>query len=109
ESIYGGEVAAPVFRRVARRWAGTFPEVVDRMTAEATTSPPTAIEDLRPSPPAPQTRTVPSFEGLSTRRALHWLRRHGVDVQVEGRGLVADQRPRAGTPLPDRMLLEGAP
>lgn len=109
ESIYGGEVAAPVFRRVARRWAGTFPEVVDRMTAEATTSPPTSIEDLRPSPPAPQTRTVPSFEGLSTRRALHWLRRHGVDVQVEGRGLVADQRPRAGTPLPDRMLLEGAP
>ncbi|MFP4227669.1 MAG: penicillin-binding transpeptidase domain-containing protein [Salinivenus sp.] len=107
-SVYGGEVAAPVFHRVARRWAGTFPDVVDRMTAEATAPPSESIEDLRPSPPAPEARTTPSLEGLSTRRALHWLRRHGVDVQLEGQGRVADQRPQAGTPLPDRMLLEGA-
>jgi len=33
---HGGEIAAPVFRRVARRWAGSFPAVVDRMTADAT-------------------------------------------------------------------------
>ena len=107
-SIYGGAVAAPVFHRIARRWAGTFPEVVDRMTAEAPTTVPASVEGLRPSPPAEQVRTLPDLDGLSTRRALHWLRRHGVDVRVDGQGTVAAQRPRSGTPLPDRILLEGA-
>ncbi len=30
-SIYGGSVAAPVFRRVAQRWMGTFPEIAERI------------------------------------------------------------------------------
>jgi cell division protein FtsI (penicillin-binding protein 3) len=107
-SIYGGEVAAPVFQRIARRWAGTFPEVVDRMTAEAPASAPTSVAGLRPSAPAEQAGTLPSLDGFSTRRALHWLRRHGAEVQLDGRGEVVAQRPRAGSPLPDRILLEGA-
>ena len=107
-SIYGGTVAAPVFRRIARRWAGTFPKVVDRMTAEASPEAPASVEGLRPSPPAASARTLPSFDGYSTRRALHWLRRHGVDVQLRGQGMVVDQHPRSGAALSGRVTLEGA-
>jgi len=30
-SIYGGVVSAPVFKRVAERWVGTFPAIAGRM------------------------------------------------------------------------------
>jgi cell division protein FtsI (penicillin-binding protein 3) len=109
-SIYGGAVAAPIFRRVARRWAGTFPSVVDRMTAEPATAGPLSppIDSLvrRPALPTDSTSTVPDLTGASTRQALHWLRGHGVGVRLYGRGVVRDQTPRPGAPLPSRVLLE---
>ncbi|MFB6247757.1 MAG: penicillin-binding transpeptidase domain-containing protein [Salinibacter sp.] len=108
-SIYGGAVAAPIFRRVARRWAGTFPSVVDRMTAEATADRPAPPVDSlvrRPALPAGTIGTLPDLTGTSTRRALHWLRRRGVGVRLYGRGVVRDQTPRPGAPVPSRVLLE---
>jgi cell division protein FtsI (penicillin-binding protein 3) len=108
-SIYGGAVAAPIFRRVARRWAGTFPAVVDRMTAERTVSPRWApsVDSLRPEPVLPETtRTLPSLTGLSTRSAVHWLRARGVDARLVGQGTVDSQRPTAGNPMPSRVLLK---
>jgi cell division protein FtsI (penicillin-binding protein 3) len=109
-SIYGGAVAAPIFRRVARRWAGTFPSVVDRMTAEAQAGgrSPMPVDSLRrrPSLPADSASTLPDLTGTSARHALHWLRSHGVDVRLVGRGVVANQRPSPGAPLPSRVLLE---
>jgi len=109
-SIYGGAVAAPIFRRVARRWAGTFPSVVDRMTAEATEapvlSPPVDSLLRRPSLPSDSTDTLPDLTGTTPRHALHWLQRRGVDVRLYGRGRVTDQQPSPGTPLPSRVLLE---
>jgi len=110
-SIYGGAVAAPIFRRVARRWAGTFPSVVDRMTAEPSsgkTRVPSPLDSLlrRPSLPQDSTRTLPNLTGTSTRRALHWLRSHGVDVKLYGQGRVEGQKPKPGAPMPSRVLLE---
>jgi cell division protein FtsI (penicillin-binding protein 3) len=110
-SIYGGAVAAPIFRRVARRWAGTFPSVVDRITAEKaarTGRSPLPIDSLirRPGLPSDSVRTLPDLTGISTRQALYWLRRHGVDVKLYGRGVVQTQKPRPGAPLPSRVLLE---
>jgi cell division protein FtsI (penicillin-binding protein 3) len=110
-SIYGGAVAAPIFRRVARRWAGTFPSVVDRMTAEAPSGPqrPTpSLDSLlrRPDLPQDSIRTLPSLTGTSTRQALHWLRRRGVDAKLYGQGVVRDQKPQPGAPMPSRVLLE---
>ena len=108
-SSYGGAVAAPIFRRVARRWAGTFPTVVDRMTAEAGTNrPPPPVDSLvrEPALPTDSVRTLPDLTGTSTRRALHWLRNRGLGVRLYGRGVVDDQTPRPGAPLPSRVLLE---
>lgn len=110
-SIYGGAVAAPIFRRVARRWAGTFPSVVDRITAERaarTNRTPVPIDSLRRRPPLPadSTGTLPDLTDTSTRQALHWLRRHGVGVTLYGQGVVQTQTPRPGAPLPSRVLLE---
>jgi cell division protein FtsI (penicillin-binding protein 3) len=112
-SIYGGAVAAPIFRRVARRWAGTFPAVVDRMTAKARSAPRSSVPTdslLRtPALPSAPTGTLPDLTGTSTRHALHWLRSHGVDARLVGRGVVADQKPAPGAPLPSRVLLESGP
>lgn len=111
-SIYGGAVAAPIFRRVARRWAGTFPEVVDRMTAEATAASTRSAPSLdslvrRPALPAESTSTLPDLTGTSPRQALPWLQRRGVDVRLYGHGSIVSQKPKPGTPLPSRVLLEG--
>ena len=109
-SIYGGAVAAPIFRRVARRWAGTFPSVVDRMTAEARADGRSRVpvDSLLRRPPLPtdSTATLPDLTGTSARHALHWLQSHGVDARLVGRGVVANQRPSPGAPLPSRVLLE---
>jgi cell division protein FtsI (penicillin-binding protein 3) len=109
-SIYGGAAAAPIFRRVARRWAGTFPSVVDRMTAERAVArhrAPSLDSLLAPSAlPEEGGGTLPDLTGTSTRHALRWLHAHGVDARLVGRGVVADQKPSPGAPLPSRVLLE---
>ncbi len=108
-SIYGGAVAAPIFRRVARRWAGTFPSVVDRMTAAraADRQQAPSVDSLLRRPAPPETAgTLPEFTDVGMRRALRWLRTHGVDVRLVGRGVVDDQTPAPGAPLPSRVLLE---
>ena len=109
-SIYGGAVAAPIFRRVARRWAGTFPSVVDRMTAERAVAPHRAprLDSLLSATalPAESNGTLPDLTGTSTRHALQWLQTHGVDARLVGQGVVADQQPSPGAPLPSRVLLE---
>jgi len=108
-SSYGGAVAAPIFRRVARRWAGTFPSVVDRMTAEAKTDrpyPPVDSLGREPALPTDSTSALPDLTGTSTRRSVHWLRRRGIGVRLDGRGVVEEQTPPPGRPMPSRVLLE---
>ncbi len=108
---HGGDVAAPVFRRVARRWAGTFPAVVDRMTPNPTPAPDAALTEAR-SPadtlPAGRPDAMPNLTGLSTRRAVAWLREQGIEPRLTGEGEVVRQRPRPGAPLPTRALLTAA-
>jgi len=104
---HGGEVAAPVFRRVARRWAGTFPSVVERMTQQAASAPETDM-DFRSSNgslPGDRPDAMPDLTGLSTRRAVAWLKEHGVDVRLKGQGEVVHQQPRAGGAFPTRVSL----
>ncbi len=117
-SIYGGAVAAPIFQNIARRWIGTFPDVVDHIVASADTSSgaspaPTALADTEP--PVLSARltgsnadTMPDLTGLTTRQAVTWLRSRGVDVRLYGRGTVTKQSPSAGQPLPSRAMLTGA-
>ena len=131
-SMYGGAVAAPIFKRVARRWAGTFPDVVDRIASSNTNSDTTgaansasnnASEAPVPVPAATGAgegdssvpaalasadgSTMPDLRGVSTRQAVHWLQKHGVEVRLSGRGTVAQQQPNAGAPLPSTATITG--
>ena len=117
-SIYGGAVAAPIFQNIARRWIGTFPDVVDHIVASADTSsgessPPAAPAETKP-PGLParlasgNTDTMPDLTGLSTRQSVTWLRSRGIDVRLYGHGTVQKQSPSAGQPLPSRAMLTGA-
>ena len=108
---HGGEVAAPVFRRVARRWAGTFPTVVDRRTPDPSPAPAAAPVDASSTDPLPSGRpdAMPDLTGVSTRRAVTWLRERGIEPQLQGEGTVVRQRPRPGAALPTtRALLTAA-
>lgn len=107
-SVNGGAVAAPVFREIARRWASSFPDVVQRLAAQRNPEP--AAE---PAPiPTVQTRaadsadgTMPNFKGLSAREAVHWLRARGVDTRVRGHGTIVEQWPAPDAPLGTRAIL----
>jgi len=108
-SIYGGAVAAPIFRRVARRWAGAFPKVVDRIAAARDSIPDAAPPQRAPSVesaslPAAENE-MPDLSGLSARRAVFWLQNRGVEVSMNGPGVVAAQAPDPGAPLPDAARL----
>ena len=119
-SIYGGAVAAPIFRRVARRWVNTFPTVVDRLVAASDSLPPPAPAPPAASPaasapvqraalPDTLTDTLPDLRGQSARDATYWLHSHGVDVRIRGTGVVRRQDPAPGAPLPTRIVLTCAP
>jgi len=104
-------VAAPIFRRVARRWAGTFPSVVDRITEKrgrrtARANLPLDSLRRRPALPADSVTTLPDLTGTSTRHALYWLREHGIDARLYGQGVVTKQKPKPGAQKPSRVLLE---
>ncbi|WP_103027084.1 penicillin-binding transpeptidase domain-containing protein [Salinibacter altiplanensis] len=109
---HGGEVAAPVFRRVARRWAGTFPTVVARTTPEPLSVSAASSVDARPPTdtlPPGRPDVMPDLTGLSTRRAVTWLRKRDIEPQLQGMGTVVQQRPRPGAALPTtRVLLTAA-
>jgi cell division protein FtsI (penicillin-binding protein 3) len=47
-----------------------------------------------------QTDTMPDLAGLSARQATFWLASRGVEVRVDGTGMVTGQSPQAGSPLP---------
>jgi cell division protein FtsI (penicillin-binding protein 3) len=106
--LYGGDVAAPVFRRAARRWAGTFPEVVDRMTQDPPAASDGAQGQMSASAkalPTERPASMPDLTGLSTRRAVAWLQAHGIQSRLRGQGTVVRQRPEPGAPLPNRVTL----
>ena len=48
---------------------------------------------------------MPDLEGLSAREAVTWLGQIGVDVDLNGHGLVTRQQPAAGSALPTRARL----
>ena len=104
KSIYGGQVSAPVFGAVARRWVGTFPAVAERMAP------------MRPLPRL-DTAAVRGIDGLPAAIASARLRADGFPV-VLSRSLrahpwaaVGEQRPGPGarTALAERVRLDEAP
>ncbi|MEM1041080.1 MAG: PASTA domain-containing protein [Bacteroidota bacterium] len=48
---------------------------------------------------------MPDLRGLSARQAAGWLAALGVAAQLRGAGVVADQSPAPGSPLPETAVL----
>jgi cell division protein FtsI (penicillin-binding protein 3) len=109
---YGGQVAAPVFRRIAEaslRYLGVAPTV--------NPAPPVIVARREDSPLAPVSasgdgRTVvalaangadpeslPDLSGLSAREAMRILAQLGITPRLRGAGAVVDQDPPPGAPL----------
>ncbi len=90
-SIYGGQVAAPIFRRVAERWIGTFPKIAERM----------ALTQELPKRPV---RPVPSVIGQPMAVAATRLWAEGLEVSTSAMDplLVARQRPAPADSVPLR-------
>ncbi|MCY4170956.1 MAG: penicillin-binding transpeptidase domain-containing protein [Bacteroidetes bacterium] len=124
-SIFGGRVAAPIFRRIAERWAVTFsttdspsPEydwqqTLFRRASEtwADESSPTTQTDDQPVVPDPilseyDTAVMPSVIGLDARTAHSLLSSKGITVRFNGTGSVIDQTPAPGDPTTNEALLQ---
>ena len=84
-SGYGGIVSAPVFKRVAERWVGTFPAIAGRM------APAQALPDVQEQP-------VPDVSDQPASVAVHRLRAAGYRVAPVAPTAtpVAGQMPEAG-------------
>ena len=108
----GGAVAAPIFRRIAEaalRYLGVTP-TVNPLTPVLAPGPGQPLRVTGPASPlliAPpvagplaegQVR-LPELRGLSGREAMRVLARLGIDVRLDGDGVVVEQEPLPGTPV----------
>ena len=104
-AYHGGEVAAPVFARVAvpvLQYLQVPPDDGATTVARASylkpaTSAVTGIEPpLAPLPPSGDDPVVPALSGSSLPRALSLLARAGLTADIRGTGQVVSQYPPAG-------------
>jgi cell division protein FtsI (penicillin-binding protein 3) len=88
----GGDVAAPLFARVARHALRALaPETLGPAAFRAAAAPP-------PTPaPAAEPGIMPDLRGRSAREAAIAAARQGLVVELEGSGRVVDQSPAPGT------------
>ena len=110
-SIYGGTVAAPVFRGIAAaalQYLGTAPDDSETPTVTVRAgagdvsplrhvSTGATVEPMliRAGGPA----VMPDLHGLSAREALRVVAAAGMSARVSGTGFVAKQQPEAGDPI----------
>ena len=87
-SIYGGRVSAPVFRRIAERWIGTFPNLAGEL------APQNSLPDVT-------LFSVPDVTGIPAVEASRYIQAAGYRVEEPDIPLnpVVSQSPAAGTPL----------
>jgi cell division protein FtsI (penicillin-binding protein 3) len=104
----GGDVAAPLFARVARhalRALAVPPDDADRVLRAVAVAPETLVPAaFRPAaapsptpPPVEEPGIMPDLRGRSAREAAIAAARQGLVVELEGSGHVVDQSPAPGT------------
>ena len=98
----GGEVAAPVFSRIAAqalRRLAVSPDDPSRVLRPSVDPGPLLTAAATAPKPVHAVRrdgAMPSLVGMSAREAAAVAVRHGLMVDLEGSGRVVDQRPEAG-------------
>ena len=111
---YGGTVAAPIFKRIAEaavRHLGIAETINPQppvLVARQDTTPNAPVVQRPVSEPARvvdavnaiQPGVMPDLRGYSAREALNTLARLGVNARILGHGVVVQQSPAAGAPLP---------
>jgi cell division protein FtsI (penicillin-binding protein 3) len=99
----GGVVAAPAVRDIAIKtlsYFGRLPEAKGAPQAEGTEHSMTA-KATHPPTAEGGGATVPNLVGLSVRRALEVLGKHGVVPSLKGNGMeISNQKPAPGEPWP---------
>lgn len=103
---YGGTVAAPIFREITARaldHLGRRPRVRAPLPRPVSPSRDVAATVALLEPIS--AGGVPSFVGLSLRRAIERARVEGLRVDIRGTGFVRAQYPEPGTPLEEVDLL----
>jgi cell division protein FtsI (penicillin-binding protein 3) len=125
-AIYGGVVAAPIFKEIAGqalRVMGIYPQPdkTDSVLAKNkpavpnhVASPEPAVIPLKaevfgplelakltglPEAPGGPLKIMPDLKGMTIRRAMKLLTSNGVRCRMKGSGLAVSQDPPAGTPL----------
>ncbi len=110
KSRYGGEVSAPVFRKIAERYS-ILPGKLDRPAVKKTqTAPEKKSEPPKSRPDSimgllaasrvesgkAEQLTIPDLRGLTIRQALVYAREAGITCDFSGSGIVIEQSPAAG-------------
>jgi cell division protein FtsI (penicillin-binding protein 3) len=99
-NVYGGVVAAPVFRNIARgalRHLAVAPQKPDLVPAAVGQAELPVRRPLKKETAADgSTAAVPDFVGLSLREAVEKARAIGVKVKMRGNGYVVRQLPAPG-------------
>jgi hypothetical protein len=100
-------VAAPVFRAIAGEVLDLLDVPLQRTVPLLPSAPPEPRRAERPEAPATplDDAHVPRLVGLSVREALTRAHAQRWDVELEGWGYVASQRPAPGVPAPDDRRL----
>ncbi|MFZ5596917.1 MAG: penicillin-binding transpeptidase domain-containing protein [Bacillota bacterium] len=93
-SYYGGEIAAPVFRAVARDSLHylNVPENPDLPRPKITVE-----DEVKPVPEGGGTTRVPDLTGFPVEEARQFLVDCGLSPSVSGKGLVSGQNPAGGS------------
>jgi cell division protein FtsI (penicillin-binding protein 3) len=120
-AIYGGVVAAPIFREIAAQslpYLGYYPQgentpvLAGMLPTAAAAQPPPQAESPPPKAAAPPRLRVmggaapkkplevmPDLSGLTIRQVLDLLHRSGLGCRFEGSGLAVSQEPSPGTAI----------
>src|SRR5579862_2586952 len=104
-SYFGGDVAAPIFKRIAEaslqylgvpRTLNPAPSIVIGGDARAQIVP---TRVLHTAPVAAGPLVMPDITGLGLRDAMRLVEAAGLDVRISGSGVVSSQSPAAGSPI----------
>ncbi len=101
---YGGQVAAPVFSRIAEQ-SMRYLQISPTEPLGPVVLPEVVFEEPEPLPPLARLRkegaalTMPDCVGMSSRQVLQTMERVGLNIKLKGNGRVVEQHPEPQRPI----------